>query len=303
VVVDEQHRFGVHQRLALSQKGLNPDVVVMTATPIPRTLVLSYFGDMDVSRLTGKPPGRQPIETRAISLERLEEVVSRIGHAVAAGQKAYWVCPLVSESEDSDLVAAEARHAALVKALGPRVGLIHGRLPAAKKDAAMQRFSSGEDAVLVATTVVEVGVDVPDATIMVVEHAERFGLAQLHQLRGRVGRGDAPSACLLLYKPPLGDAAKARLSVMRETDDGFRIAEEDLRLRGEGEVLGVRQSGMPGFRIARPEIHGELLAMARDEARLLIETRAKIATERAEALRALLYLFGRQQAVRLLQAG
>ena len=231
-------------------------------------------------------------------------VAPEIAHQlVAAGRKAYWVCPLVSESEDSDLAAAEARHAALSEALGGRVGLIHGRLPAAQKERAMQRFRASDDAVLVATTVVEVGVDVPDATIMVVEHAERFGLAQLHQLRGRVGRSDAPSVCLLLYKPPLGETARARLSAMRETNDGFRIAEEDLRLRGEGEVLGVRQSGMPAFRIARPEVHGELLAMARDEARLLIEHRAQIPRERAEALRMLLYLFGRQQAVRLLQAG
>jgi ATP-dependent DNA helicase RecG len=303
VVVDEQHRFGVHQRLALSAKGSAPDVLVMTATPIPRTLVLSYFGDMDVSRLTEKPAGRRPIDTRAVSIERIGEVVTRIGRAVEAGGKAYWICPLVAESEKSDLAAAENRFAALKGAFGGRVGLVHGRMKPSEKDRVMTAFRTGEFAILVSTTVVEVGVDVPDATIMVIEHAERFGLAQLHQLRGRVGRGSAPSACLLLYRPPLTGTARARLAIMRETEDGFRIAEEDLRLRGEGDLLGTRQSGMPGFRVARPEIHGDLLAPARDEAKLALNLDPTFASGRAEALRLLLYLFGRDEAVRLMRAG
>jgi ATP-dependent DNA helicase RecG len=303
VVVDEQHRFGVHQRLALSAKGEAPDMLVMTATPIPRTLVLSYFGDMEVSRLTEKPAGRQPIDTRAVPLERLGEIVERIGRAVEAGGKAYWICPLVEESEKSDLAAAEERYAVLKKRFGERVGLVHGRMKPTEKDREMKRFRSGDVAILVSTTVVEVGVDVPDATIMVIEHAERFGLAQLHQLRGRVGRGAARSACVLLYRPPLGETALARLTVMRETEDGFRIAEEDLRLRGEGDVLGTRQSGMPGFRIALPEVHGELLAVARDEARLAISRDPDFSSARSEALRLLLYLFGRDEAVRLMRAG
>jgi ATP-dependent DNA helicase RecG len=303
VVVDEQHRFGVHQRMALSQKGEAPDMLVMTATPIPRTLVLSYFGDMDVSRLTEKPAGRQPIDTRAVPLDRLDEVLSRIGKAIESGAKAYWVCPLVAESEKSDLAAAEERYAALRKAFGRRIGLIHGQMKPADKEAAMEAFRSGETAILVSTTVVEVGVDVPDATIMVIEHAERFGLAQLHQLRGRVGRGTQRSACLLLYRPPLGETARARLEAMRETEDGFRIAEEDLRLRGEGDVLGTRQSGMPGFRLALPDVHAELLEVARDEAKLMLARDPGFASERAEALRLLLYLFGRDAAVRLMRAG
>jgi len=302
-VVDEQHRFGVHQRLALSSKGEAPDVLVMTATPIPRTLVLSYFGDMDVSQLTEKPAGRQPIDTRAVPLDRLDEVVSRIGRAVDAGGKAYWVCPLVAESEKTDVAAAEERFAALKKAFGQRVGLVHGRMSAAEKERGMEAFRAGKTAILVSTTVIEVGVDVPDATIMVIEHAERFGLAQLHQLRGRVGRGEARSACLLLYRAPLGDTARARLSVMRETEDGFRIAEEDLRLRGEGDLLGTRQSGMPGFRLAVPEEHGDLLPLARDEAKLALARDPGFAGGRAEALRLLLYLFGRDEAVRLMRAG
>ena len=303
VVVDEQHRFGVHQRLALSEKGAAPDVLVMTATPIPRTLVLSYFGDMEVSRLTEKPAGRQPIDTRAVPLDRLDEVVARIGSAAEAGGKAYWICPLVAESEKSDLAAAEERYAALKKAFGRRVGLVHGRMKAAEKDRVMAAFRGGDFAVLVSTTVVEVGVDVPDATIMVIEHAERFGLAQLHQLRGRVGRGAARSACLLLYRPPLTETARARLAIMRETEDGFRIAEEDLRLRGEGDLLGTRQSGMPGFRLAVPEAHAELLTTARDEAKLALQRDPTFSGERAKALRLLLYLFGRDEAVRLMRAG
>ena len=303
VVVDEQHRFGVHQRLALSAKGRAPDILVMTATPIPRTLVLTFYGDMDVSQLREKPAGRQSIDTRIVSQKRLGEVVSHVVAAVGRGEKAYWVCPLVSESDVLDVTAAEERYGALTQVLGERVGLVHGRMTPAKKDAVMVRFRAGDIAVLVATTVIEVGVDVPDATIMVIEQAERFGLAQLHQLRGRVGRSDRPSHCLLMYKPPLGETARARLTIMRETNDGFRIAEEDLRLRGEGDVMGVRQSGVPGFRIALPELHGELLQMARDEAQLILAQDADFKSRRADALRHLLYLFGREDAVRLMRAG
>jgi ATP-dependent DNA helicase RecG len=303
VVVDEQHRFGVHQRLALSEKGEAPDVLVMTATPIPRTLVLSYFGDMEVSRLTEKPAGRQAIDTRAVSLDRLDEVVARIGTAIEAGDKAYWVCPLVAESEEIDATAAEERFAALRNVFGTRVGLIHGRMSAADKDRVMHAFRAGAVVVLVSTTVIEVGVDVPDATIIVIEHAERFGLAQLHQLRGRVGRGMRRSVCLLLYRPPLGETARARLTVMRDTEDGFVIAEEDLKLRGEGDVLGTKQSGLPSFRLAVPDVHAELLAAARDEAKLVLARDPGFSSRRAEALRMLLYLFGRDEAVRLMRAG
>jgi ATP-dependent DNA helicase RecG len=302
-VIDEQHRFGVHQRLALSAKGAAPDTLVMTATPIPRTLVLSYFGDMDVSRLTEKPAGRKPIDTRAVPASRIDEVVARIGQAINAGDKAYWVCPLVGESEKTDLEAAEERFAKLSKVFSGRVGLIHGQMKTAEKDLAMERFRAGDIAILVATTVVEIGVDVPDATIMVIEHAERFGLAQLHQLRGRVGRGPKRSSCLLLYRAPLGETAKARLKIVRETEDGFVIAEEDLRLRGEGDLLGTRQSGLPNFRIALPEVHGELLEVARDEAKLTLARDPDFKSDRAEALRLLLYLFGRDEAVRLMRAG
>ncbi|MCP4380086.1 MAG: ATP-dependent DNA helicase RecG [Hyphomicrobiales bacterium] len=302
-VVDEQHRFGVHQRLALTAKGGDTDILVMTATPIPRTLVLTFYGDMDVSRLTEKPAGRRPIETRAMPLTRLDEVVARIRSSAASGAKAYWVCPLIEESEALDVAAAEDRHAALTAELGDRVGLIHGRMKAAERDAAMAGFVAGDTSILVATTVVEVGVDVSDATIMVIEHAERFGLAQLHQLRGRVGRGDKPSVCLLLYKPPLGSIARDRLKIMRESEDGFVIAEEDLRLRGGGEVLGTRQSGMPGFRIADPAYHADLMEIARNDARTIVDTDPGLASPRGQALRLLLYIFGRDEAVRLLRAG
>ena len=301
-VVDEQHRFGVHQRLALGAKGEAVDILVMTATPIPRTLALTYFGDMDVSVLDEKPAGRQPIATRLVSSERLDEVIGGIG-AHAAGERVYWVCPLVAESELIDLAAAEDRYAHLKQVFGDKVGLIHGKLAGRDKDAAMERFSRGETRILVSTTVIEVGVDVPDATIMVIEHAERFGLAQLHQLRGRIGRGARASTCLLLYKGPLGPLAKARLEMMRETDDGFRIAEEDLRLRGEGEVLGTRQSGLPGFKLARLEVDGDLLAAARDDARLVVDRDPQLAGDRGQALRLLLYLFERDAAVKLLGAG
>ncbi|MBI3675322.1 MAG: ATP-dependent DNA helicase RecG [Proteobacteria bacterium] len=303
-VVDEQHRFGVHQRMQLQGKGEKPvDVLVMTATPIPRTLALTAYGDMDVSRLTGRPPGRKPVETRVLSAERLNEVVDHLRRAIAKGARAYWVCPLVEESEKSDLAAAEERATELRKALGARVGLVHGKMKAAERDTAMAKFKVGETSVLVATTVIEVGVDVAEATIMVVEHAERFGLAQLHQLRGRVGRGEAKSSCLLLYQGPLGETAKARLKTLRETDDGFVIAEEDLRLRGAGELLGTRQSGMPEFKIADLAVHGELLSVARDDAKLVLSQDPDLKSRRGEALRVLLYLFERDEAVRYLRTG
>jgi ATP-dependent DNA helicase RecG len=302
-IVDEQHRFGVHQRLALARKGQAVDVLVLTATPIPRTLVLTYFGDMDVSQLREKPAGRQPIDTRAMPLGRINEVVEAIGRALARGERAYWVCPLVAESETSDLADTEQRYAQLKQHFGAAVDLVHGQMKGADKDAAMARFASGETQLLVATTVIEVGVDVPEATVMVIEHAERFGLAQIHQLRGRVGRGRERSTCLLLYRAPLGETAKARIEILRETEDGFRIAEEDLRLRGEGDVLGTRQSGMPGFRVARIEVHGPLLEPARKDAQLILARDATLTSERGEALRHLLYLFERDEAIRLLRAG
>ena len=304
-VVDEQHRFGVHQRLALGAKAGpgGADMLVMTATPIPRTLALTAYGDMDISRLTEKPAGRPPVATSAVPLARLHEVVSAAERAVAKGARVYWVCPTVAESEAVDLAAAEARHAALAKVFGARVGLVHGRLKGKAKDAPMAAFAAGEIAVLVATTVIEVGVDVPEATVMVIEHAERFGLAQLHQLRGRVGRGSAESSCLMLYAPSLGDAARARLNIMRETDDGFRIAEEDLRLRGAGEVLGTRQSGLPAFRLADLAEHAELLAAARDDAGLILQRDPKLESERGRAHRVLLCLFERDAAARYLRSG
>jgi len=302
-IVDEQHRFGVHQRLALTQKGDAVDVLVLTATPIPRTLVLTYFGDMDISELREKPAGRQPIDTRTIPLDRLEEVEDAMGRALGEGKRGYWVCPLVEESEKSDLAAAEDRHEDLRRKFGDVVDLVHGKMKGAEKDAAMARFARGESRLLVATTVIEVGVDVPEATIMVIEHAERFGLAQIHQLRGRVGRGSGKSTCLLLYKAPLGETAKARLAILRDSEDGFRIAEEDLRLRGEGDVLGTRQSGTPGFRIARPEFHGKYLGAARDDAQLVLSRDPSLTGERGQALRQLLYLFGKDEAITLIRAG
>jgi ATP-dependent DNA helicase RecG len=302
-VIDEQHRFGVHQRLSLTSKGKGVDVLVMTATPIPRTLMLAVYGDLDVSRLTEKPAGRQPIDTRTVPLERLDEVVQAVGRAVRDGARVYWVCPLVEESEAVDLAAADARHAHLADLFADKVGLVHGRMKGAEKDAAMAAFAAGATRILVATTVIEVGVDVPEATVMVVEHAERFGLSQLHQLRGRVGRGRARSTCLLLFQGPLGETAKARLSIMRETDDGFRIAEEDLRLRGAGELLGTRQSGLPQFHLADLAVHGDLLAAARDDARMIVERDPELATERGKALKVLLYLFERDAAVRTVRSG
>jgi ATP-dependent DNA helicase RecG len=302
-VVDEQHRFGVQQRLALGAKGEAADVLVMTATPIPRSLALAYFGDMDQSILDEKPPGRSPISTRVLPAERIGDVVEGLRRALGEGARAYWVCPLVEENEDLDLAAAQDRAEDLTRIFGPIVGLVHGQMKGADKDAAMEAFQRGDTRILVATTVIEVGVDVPEASIMVIEHAERFGLAQLHQLRGRVGRGAGASSCLLLYKGPLGETAKARLVTLRQTDDGFRIAEEDLRLRGEGEILGTRQAGLPGFRMADITQHARLLAIARDDAELILRRDPELTSERGEALRVLLYLFERDEAVRLLRAG
>jgi ATP-dependent DNA helicase RecG len=303
-VIDEQHRFGVHQRLALAGKGDGVHVLVTTATPIPRTLMLCAYGDMDASRLDEKPPGRKPVDTRLVPLDRLEDVAAGLARQAARGAKAFWVCPLVEESEESDLAAATERARWLAGLLGEaRVALVHGRMKPAEKDAAMQAFAEGEARILVATTVIEVGVDVPAATVMVVEHAERFGLAQLHQLRGRVGRGGEASTCLLLYQESLGETARSRLRTMRETEDGFRIAEEDLRLRGAGEVLGTRQSGLPEYRLADIGAHGDLMSIARDEALLLVERDGGLEGARGEALRVLLHLFERDAAVPLIRSG
>src|SRR6478672_11424263 len=302
-VVDEQHRFGVRERLALTAKGGSVDVLVLSATPIPRTLVLTYFGDMDVSELREKPAGRQPIDTRAVPDSRLNEVMDAVGRALAAGKLVYWICPLVEDSEAVKLTDAEARFESLKARFGDKVGLVHGKMRGTEKDRVMAQFATGEIGLLVATTVVEVGVDVPAATIMVIENAERFGLAQLHQLRGRIGRGSEASTCLLLYREPLNEMSKARLKVIRETTDGFMIAEEDLKLRGEGDVLGVRQSGLPGYRIARSEVHGPLITQARDEALRIMKENPKLQGARGEALRCLLYLFERDEALPLIGAG
>lgn len=278
-------------------------MLVMTATPIPRTLTLTAYGDMDVSRLTEKPPGRKPIDTRTVALDRLDDVVAGIRRKVGDGARVYWVCPLVEESEQLDLAAATERQAYLMGAFGDRVGLIHGRMRGSEKDAVMAAFAEGRLDVLVATTVIEVGVNVPEATVMVVEHAERFGLAQLHQLRGRVGRGEGASVCLLLYDPNLNDVARQRLKTIRETEDGFVIAEEDLRLRGAGELLGTRQSGLPAFRLADLAEHADLLAAARDDAKLIVSRDPDLASPRGQALRTLLYLFERDAAAKTLRSG
>ena len=303
VVIDEQHRFGVEQRLALAAKGRDADTLLMSATPIPRTLMMTAYGDLDVSRLTEKPPGRRPVDTRTVALERHDDVVAAVGRALAQQAKVYWICPMVEESETADLAAVEERHRELAPLAPGRAGLVHGRMKAHDKEGAMAAFAGGEIDLLVATTVIEVGVDVPDATVMVIEHAERFGLAQLHQLRGRIGRGDKPSTCLLLYQSPLGAVAKRRLEILRETEDGFRIAEEDLRLRGAGEVLGTRQSGLPSLRLADLAEHEELIAIAHDDARLVLERDPHLESKRGQALRVLLYLFRRDEAVQYLRAG
>ncbi len=305
-IVDEQHRFGVRERLALTAKGEAVDVLVLSATPIPRTLVLTYFGDMDVSELREKPAGRQPIDTRAVPASRLNEVLDAVGRVLAAGRLVYWICPLVEESDaegTGHLTNATERFEGLQQRFGARVGLVHGQMKGSEKDRMMAQFAAQEIGLLVATTVIEVGVDVPAATIMVIENAERFGLAQLHQLRGRIGRGAEASTCLLLYHEPLNEMSTARLKVIRETTDGFRIAEEDLRLRGEGDVLGIRQSGLPGYRIARPEIHGQLVSQARDEALRIMKENPRLEGVHGEALRCLLYLFERDEALPLIGAG
>ena len=303
VVVDEQHRFGVYQRMALAEKGPKPDLLVMTATPIPRTLALTAYGDMEVSAIRDKPPGRKPVSTRTIPLERLDEVIAAVQRAANNGDQVYWVCPLVEESEVLSLTAAEARYRDLQQHLGAKVGLVHGKMKGHEKDAVMTAFHEGALCVLIATTVIEVGVNAPNATVMVIEHAERFGLAQLHQLRGRVGRGEKSSTCLLLYKGPLGETAKARLQIMRNSEDGFAIAEEDLRLRGAGDFLGVAQSGAPKFQLADIAVHGELLAAARDDAALILQRDPTLTSDRGKALLNLLYLFRQDDAVRLLDAG
>ncbi|MEJ5217289.1 ATP-dependent DNA helicase RecG [Cognatishimia sp. D5M38] len=303
-IVDEQHRFGVRQRLELGKKGAAADVLVMTATPIPRSLALAQYGDMDVSVLDEKPPGRQPIQTVMVSDERISEVVERLRKAVHEGKQAYWVCPLVDESEVLDLTAAEERFKHLRAALGEGVvGLVHGQMPPAEKDAAMKAFQNGETQILVATTVIEVGVDVPKATIMVIERAEIFGLAQLHQLRGRVGRGSEASTCLLLYQSPLSESGTKRLTVMRETNDGFRIAETDLEMRGAGDLIGTAQSGVPRFRIADMESQAPLMQIAQTDARKLLNDDPDLTTERGKAARVLLWLMEQDQAIRLISVG
>jgi ATP-dependent DNA helicase RecG len=304
VVIDEQHRFGVGQRLMLTQKGRRtPHCLAMTATPIPRTLTLAQYGEMDVSRLDEMPPGRQAIDTRVVAVERIGDVVGALSRHLGGGGQAYWVCPMVRENESDDLAAAEARFAELKARFGDDVVLVHGQLRPELKDAAMERFVRGEAKLLVATTVIEVGVDVPDATLMIIEQAERFGLAQLHQLRGRVGRGAEKSVCLLLRGEQLSETARRRLALLRETQDGFRIAEEDLELRGGGELLGTRQSGDTPFRVASLEQIQRLLPLAHDDARLLIERDGGLTGDRGETARLLLYLFERDWGVQLLRGG
>ncbi|WP_299148303.1 ATP-dependent DNA helicase RecG [uncultured Tateyamaria sp.] len=303
-IVDEQHRFGVRQRLALGKKGGTADVLVMTATPIPRSLALAQYGDMDVSVLDEKPPGRKPIKTALVSTGRIDEVIARLQAVMAEGRQCYWVCPLVEESEALDLTAAEERFKRLRAVLGEgRVGLVHGQMPPAEKDAAMARFQAGETGVLVATTVIEVGVNVPNATIMVIERAETFGLAQLHQLRGRVGRGEAASTCLLMYQAPLSEAGRKRLEVLRETEDGFRISETDLQMRGYGDLIGTAQSGVPRFRIADLERQSALMAVAQSDARKLLADDPTLQSARGQAARVLLWLMRQDEAIRLISVG
>ncbi len=305
-VVDEQHRFGVHQRMLLADKGDAVDMLLMTATPIPRTLMLAAYGDLDESQLRDKPAGRKPVVTSTASVDRLDDAIEGVRRQIDRGGKVFWVCPLVEESETIDVAAATARHAALQQRFGDRVGLVHGRMSGKEKDAVMARFTGKAEPafdILVATTVIEVGVDVPDATVMIIEHAERFGLAQLHQLRGRIGRGTRDATCLLMFGRDTGKTARERLRVLRDTDDGFEIAEQDLRLRGAGDVLGTRQSGLPEFRLVDLEAHADLLAIARDDARLIVNRDPELKSARGNALRTLLYLFERDAAVRYARTG
>ncbi len=303
-VIDEQHRFGVHQRLLLGAKGKTPvDMLVMTATPIPRSLMMSCYSDLDSSRLTEKPAGRKPIETRVLPVERLDHIISRLRVAMNSGSRVFWVCPLVDESEALDLAAATDRQKMLDSYFPEKTALLHGQMKPKEKDLAMTKFAEGQVDLMVSTTVIEVGVDVPEATIMVIEHAERFGLAQLHQLRGRVGRGEKTSSCLLLYASPLSQTARSRLEILRNTDDGFVIAEEDLRLRGAGEILGTKQSGLPQYRVAQLMEHRDLLESARDDCKLIMEKDPQLKSKRGEALRALLYLFEKDAVIQTLQSG
>ena len=302
-VIDEQHRFGVHQRMELSTKGKGTDILVMTATPIPRSLALTAYGDLEISKLDEKPPGRKPVETMLFSQEKLDDLVAALKRKIAEGVRIYWVCPLVEESDVLDLAAAEERYDILKAQFGEHIGLVHGRMKPTDKDEVMTAFAGGNLDILVATTVIEVGVDVPEATIMVIEHAERFGLSQLHQLRGRVGRSAEQSYCFLVYSGPLGEIAKERLSIMRETEDGFLIAEKDLELRGSGDILGTKQSGVTDFALADMMVHGELLATARDDAKLIISKSPELDTRRGVSLKTLLYLFERDQAIRYFRGG
>jgi len=303
-IVDEQHRFGVRQRLALGKKGVGSDVLVMTATPIPRSLALAQYGDMDVSILDEKPPGRKPIKTALVSTDRMDEVITRLRAVMDEGRQCYWVCPLVEESEAVDLTAAEERFKRLRAALGEgRVGLVHGQMPPGEKDAAMARFQAGETGVLVATTVIEVGVNIPNATIMVIERAETFGLAQLHQLRGRVGRGEAASTCLLMYQAPLSESGQKRLEVLRATEDGFQIAETDLQMRGFGDLIGTAQSGVPRFRIADLDRQAGLMAIAQSDARKALADDPDLSSPRGAAIRVLLWLMRQDEAIRLISVG
>ncbi|MGH1375841.1 MAG: ATP-dependent DNA helicase RecG [Alphaproteobacteria bacterium] len=302
-VIDEQHRFGVHQRMELTNKGKGTDMLVMTATPIPRTLALTAYGDLEISKLDEKPPGRKPIQTMLFANDKMDQVVAGLQRKIAEGTRVYWVCPLVEGSEVMDLAAAEERYDILQAVFKDRIGLIHGRMKPSEKDTVMAKFAAGDLDILVATTVIEVGVNVPEATIMVIEHAERFGLSQLHQLRGRVGRGSEQSYCFLVYSAPLGEIAKERLSIMRDTEDGFVIAEKDLELRGGGDVLGTKQSGVTDFKIANLAAHSDLLAAARDDAKLIISKDPKLENKRGDALKTLLYLFERDQAIQYFRSG
>ncbi len=303
IVIDEQHRFGVSDRMRMVAKGYAPHVLVMSATPIPRTLSLAVHGDMDLSVLDEKPPGRQVIRTVAMPASRAEEVTDKIAEAAVHGERAYWVCPLIEESEAVDLAAAQDRYEILRERFGDSVEIVHGKMSLMSREAAMDRFRSGEAFLLVATTVIEVGVNVPEATIMVIEQAERFGLAQLHQLRGRVGRGDKQGSCVLLWRPPLGESAKERLDALRRNDDGFVISEIDYKMRGAGDVLGVQQSGLPPFRLVDPETHGGMLGTADKEARLAIERDPDLKTPRGQAIRIALDLFGYAEAAELARSG